>query len=207
MASILDDSYILVELHGKYPPLTPTPYVADTSRFQELKAKLATTSSITVLNELFQRLHLARPKYTFRNSKDGLYLCAVEVDDRIFRSTIPRYWKDESKKDAAEVALNAFWKHPDIFLRKEPTYANGTDVVVTPDKSHITLLKELCRANGWVGPIYQFEGLRSEASFRCIVLIDMGEGRGHFFEGETTYRKKREAKENAAKTVFENLML
>jgi len=125
MASILDDSYIPVALLERYPSLTSSPYIADASRFQGLKSKLSTMSPVTVLNELSQRLHIARPKYTFYNTKDGLYLGAVEVDGRLFRSTIPRYRKEESKKDAAKLALDAFWKHPDMFSRNEPAYVDS----------------------------------------------------------------------------------
>ena len=224
------DPYTLFILNEMYPPLLPlptetlknvpykNPYIfskidrfspntVDYESIRSLKYELTTTSPIIILNKVSRKLYLQKPKYIVLNSIEQLYLCEVEFNGNCFQSPQPRYQRRDVKEDAAMVALDYLFDHLDELSHRTPTRANETTpqiLVVTPDKNYVSLLFELCATQGWEEPVFKFEGSFSEAVFYCNVLIEK-EGWRYIYRGGKMFRKKRSAKENAARVVFEDL--
>src|SRR5215204_4241025 len=134
MPHILDDLHIPDELNKKFPPIKPLPYNSH-PQIRKLMAKRSTTSSVLVLNELSHLLHLARPKYTLYNHRNGLYLCRVDFAGCTFRTSTPKYHSTDIKNDAAELALD-FFSNLSAIPHQETAHMNGTRpqiLMMTPD--------------------------------------------------------------------------
>jgi hypothetical protein len=206
MDHILDDTYIPYKFNKKYPPIKPSSYDSYSNKIHKLMAKQSTMLPISVLNELSQLLHLAKPKYTLYNHHSGLYLCRVDFAGSTFRTSTPKYHSINSKNDAAEIALD-FFSNLSTVPCQETTHTNTTRPqipVMTPDKSYISLLFELCEMKGLGEPVFIFEHQALNSRFICNIRIEMC-GLEICYNGSKTFERKRCAKEHAAKAMYEKL--
>ena len=107
MAHILDDTYIPYELNEKFPHIKPL--LCDSHpKIYKLMVKQSFTSPVSVLNELSQLLHLAKPNYTLYNHYNGLLLCKLDFAECTFRTPTPKYHHTEIKNAVARLALDFF---------------------------------------------------------------------------------------------------
>jgi hypothetical protein len=193
-------------------PIMKSLYDATPQKIRKIEEKRARAdiSPISTLNELCKLLHLPSPKYSFHNDvENGYYLCDVEIAGYVFESLESKYWKEESKKGVANIALDTLLNVPTQFSCQTSIYEVGLGnrtIVVTPDKSHVNLLTELCREKGWNDPSFSFEKDPVDwKRFYCSILIEAVEGI-YTYDGEASFAKKREAKEDAAKNMFTRLI-
>ena len=167
--------------------------------------KQSIASSVSFLHELSQLLHLARPKYTLYNHHSGLYLCRVDFAQCTFRTTTPKYHRNDIKNDAARIVLD-FFRNLSTVPHQETAHMTGTMPqipIMTPNKKYVSLLLELCQMKCWEVPDFSFERQVLNGRFICNIRIMM-HGSLFCYNGFEAFRKK-DAKDHSAKAVFEHL--
>jgi hypothetical protein len=193
---ILDRSCIPKDLNRRYPPMIDLPIEKDDiSRvIRDIIAKRFDISPVSVLNEIAQKLNTPRPRYTFFNDDKGLYMCKVTFSGYTFITSESRYQQNESKVDAANIALDNI-----DFESCRPSKGD-----MPGNKSPITLLCQLCERMGWDKPLFTYEGPAYGDGFSCSIYIDAHKG-SIKFEGEMKFPKMKQAKEDSSKKLIEYL--
>ena len=186
------DFPIPFEINILHPPIKPSPYNNSSNKFYKLATKQPTKSPVSVLNELSQKHYLVKPKYTLYNHPNKLYLCRIDFAGRTFQTSTPKYHRIDIKNDAAEIALD-FFSNLSAFPHLKSTRMGGDKSwipVVTPGKSYVSALVELCQIKEWKCLTFNFDGPALISGFICDISIDI-EGWLFSHKGSKTFKKKR----------------
>ena len=177
--------------------------------FDALLAMRSTTHPIKLLDNLLQTLYIPHHVCFWVTYNPNRFLCDITIGGKCtFRSRNYAKTYRAAQEDAAEKALDFLFRCPSAFYNEERARSYDMLPLIPseiPHGSYILALRELCRLNGYGKPTYAFEDTLFEDEQRCRISINTSK-ETHKLEYGTAFRTKRDAKKDAAMTMFLRLV-